>query len=119
MAPNGVPNSWATAPMTASTLKSLFVRSRRSKVMALASREYKNIVSTIKTVNNMQLPSRTKQRAAYQPTVNRTELLIIATKQFGMLASKVAISHKSRIVRLRRNRIVSAIAPQDQSAKLT
>jgi hypothetical protein len=32
----------------------------------------------------MQLPTRMKPRAAYQPMVNRIDLPMIATKKFGM-----------------------------------
>ena len=67
----------------------------------------------------MQLPIRIKQRPAYQPTVNRTELPIMATRKFGMLASKVTINHKSRIVRLRNSSTENVVAPHIKSAKLT
>ena len=70
------------------------------------------------TLSNMQLPIRTKQRAAYQPMENRTELAMAATRKFGIQASKVTINHKSRIVRLRDNNTASAVPPQTQSATL-
>src|SRR5437764_652009 len=108
MAPRGVFSSWAIAAVTASTLRSRFVRSRRCKIIALASREYRNVVSVSNTVNNIELPIRTKQRAEYQPTVNRTELAIAATIKLGIQASNVTINHRSRIVRLRSHKATSA-----------
>jgi hypothetical protein len=106
------------APVTASTLNSRSARSRRCKITALARREYKNIISMSNTLSNMQLPIRTKQRAAYQPMVNRTELERAATKKFGIQAAKVTINHKSRIVRLRANSTASAVVSHSQSARL-